>query len=126
DNHAHFDSDGLRRYAHCVVGGSSLIREAGRGDKSAATALMIGFWPFVRDFERAIDQHSLPRRPLAGKFGTERLREIFIGLASAMREMKREEGSHAAHWRKDAACLGLDELGDHCVPGVSALLESAY
>jgi hypothetical protein len=126
DNHAHFDIEGLRRYAHRVVSDSSLIREAGRGDESAAAALMIGFWPFVRDFERAIDQQSLPRRPLAEKFGAERLRQIFIGLASAVREMKREEGSHAMHWRKDATCLGLGDLGDHRVSGIRALLESAY
>jgi hypothetical protein len=125
DNDAHFAIDGLRHYAHRVVSDSSLIREAGRGDESAATALKIGFWPFVRNFERAIDQQSLPRRPLAEKFGAERLREIFIGLACAVREMKREEGSHAVHWRKDATCLGLGDLGDHRVLGVSALLETA-
>jgi hypothetical protein len=126
DNQVHFDIDGLRHYAHRVVSDSSLIREAGRGDEGAAVALKIGFWPFVRDFERAIDQQSLPRRPLAEKFGAGRLREIFIGLAGAVREMRREEGSHAVHWRKDATCLGLRDLGDHCVPAVSALLESAY
>lgn len=126
DNHAHFDVAGLRDYARCVVSGSSLIGAAGRGDVSAAEAIKVGFWPFVRDFERAIDQQSLPRRPLAEKFGAARLREVFIGLASAVREMKREEGSHAAHWRKDAACLGLGDLGDCCVPGVAALLDSAF
>ncbi len=126
DNHAHFDIEGLRHYAHRVVSDSSLIREAGLGNESAAAALKIGFWPFVRDFERAIDQQSLPRRPLAEKFGAEHLRDVFIGLASAVREMKREEGSHALHWRKDATCLGLGDLGDHRVPAVSALLESAY
>jgi len=126
DNHAHFDLQGLRHYAHRVVSQSSLIRGAGCGDGSAAAALMIGFWPFVRDFERAIDEQRLPRCPLAERFGAARLREIFIGLASAVREMKREEGSHAVHWRKDATCLGLGELGDHRVPAVSALLESAY
>jgi hypothetical protein len=39
DNHAHFDVDGLRQYAHRVVSEPSLIREAGRGDRAAAIAL---------------------------------------------------------------------------------------
>lgn len=129
DNLRHFDVDGLRRYAYRVISDSSLIRDAGQGDKRAATALKIGFWPFVRDFERAIDQQSLPRRPLAERFGAERLRQVFVGLARAVREMKHEEGSHAAHWRKDATCLGLDDLGgvdNHPVPGVGALIASAF
>ena len=126
DNARYFDLDGLRRHARDVVGSSTLIAAACQGDKSAAIALKVGFWPFVRDFERAIDQQSLPRRPLQQKFGHARMREAFVELARAVREMKQEEGSHAAHWRKDAECLGLRTLGDECVAGVQALIDSAF
>lgn len=126
DNEIYFDLDGLRDYARNVVRRSRLIDEARSGDKTAAIALKIGFWPFVREFEGAIDQQKLPRRPLQEKFGTARMRETFVEIARALKEMKREEGSHAAHWLKDAECLGLGALGDDRVPGVHALISSAY
>jgi hypothetical protein len=40
--------------------------------------------------------------------------------------MKTEEGSHAAHWRKDAECLGVRDLGDDCLSEVQALIDCAY
>jgi hypothetical protein len=54
------------------------------------------------------------------------MRRVFVRMARSVREMKSEEGSHAAHWRKDAECLGIRELGNDCVPAVQALIDSAY
>jgi hypothetical protein len=102
------------------------LRKARAGNKAAAIALKIGFWPFVQEFELAIDQQALPREPLTRKFGDRVMRRIFVGMARAVREMKSEEGSHAAHWRKDAECLGVRELGNDRVPGVQALIDRAY
>jgi hypothetical protein len=126
DNDAHFDCAHLRRRAAAMVSGLPLIYDAGRGDMAAAIALKTGFWPFVREFELAIDQQTLPRQPLARKFGEAQVRRTFTGIARAVREMKEEEGSHAAHWQKDAACLGIPTLSDHRVPGVQALIDAAY
>ena len=126
DNKTYFDLPYLRRSAAELVRGLSLIRRTRAGDKAAAIGLKIGFWPFVKEFELAIDQQALPREPLARKFGDSVMRRAFVWMARAMREMKSEEGSHAAHWRKDAECLGVGELGDHRVPAVQALIDRAY
>jgi hypothetical protein len=126
DNDTYFDFNYLRRSATDLVRGLRLLRKAKSGDKAAAIALKIGFWPFVREFEFAIDQQAMPREPLAAKFGDSGMRRIFVGMARAVREMKSEEGSHSAHWRKDAECLGVRDLGDECLPGVQALIDRAY
>ncbi len=126
DNEAYFDIADLRSRASRLVRGLSLIRHAAAGHKEAAIALKIGFWPFVREFELAIDQQLLPRAPLVRKFGDAGVRGTFTGIARAVRDMKDEEGSHAAHWRKDAECLGIDDLGDYRVSGVQALIDRAY
>lgn len=126
DNSAYFDLAHLRRSATELVRGLRLLRKARAGDKAAAVALKIGFWPFVQEFELAIDQQVLPREPLTRKFGDRVMRRVFVRMARSVREMKSEEGSHAAHWRKDAECLGIRELGGDCVPGVQALIDRAY
>lgn len=126
DNAVYFDLTSLRQAATGFVQGARLLRKARAGDKAAATALKIGFWPFVEGFELAIDQQVLPREPLARKFGEPVMRRVFVRMARSVREMKSEEGSHAAHWRKDAECLGIRELGNDCVPAVQALIDSAY
>ncbi len=126
DNGEFFDLRALRDYAAQVVGASSLIREARSGSRQAAIALKIGFWPFVREFELAIDRQVLPRHQLAHKFGDSQTRRVFVGIARAVREMKQEEGTHRAHWLKDAKCLGLDALEGECVAGVEALIARSY
>lgn len=126
DNADFFNLHSLRANAARVVAASSLIRRARDGDRQAVIALKIGFWPFVSEFELAIDQQSLPRQQLVDNFGAQRVRRVFTGLARAVRDMKQEEGSHAAHWRKDAQCLGIHHLNDHCVAGVQALVHRSY
>ena len=126
DNAAYFDLTSLRQSATDFVRGAQLLRKARAGDKTAAIALKIGFWPFVEGFEIAIDQQVLPREPLTQKFGAQVMRRVFVRMARAVREMKSEEGSHAAHWRKDAECLGVRELGGDCVPAVQALIDRAH
>jgi hypothetical protein len=86
----------------------------------------IGFWPFVREFELAIDKATLPRRPLRERFGSEDFRQKFVSLAEEVREMKREEGSHAAHWKKDADCFGVTDLEGPVVPAVQKLIDLSY
>jgi hypothetical protein len=116
----------LRTAARDEVESSSLIRRAHQGDMDAARALHVGFWPFVREFELAIDHQQLKRHPLQRKFGIQKTSEAFHALAEAVREMKKEEGSHAAHWRKDALCLGLKSLDGPDVSGVGELVATAY
>jgi hypothetical protein len=126
DNADFFDLHSLRAEAARIVAASPLIRRARHGDREAAVALQIGFWPFVSEFELAIDQQALPRQPLVEKFGAQSVRRVFTGIARAVRDMKQEEGSHAAHWRKDAQCLGVHDLDAHCVAGVQALVDRSY
>jgi hypothetical protein len=121
-----FDCPALRRRTAQVVARSPLVQLAGLGNRDAAVALKVGFWPFVREFELAIDRQSLPREPLVERFGALRMRRVFTGIARAVRDMKQEEGSHAAHWVKDAQCLGIADLTDRCAPGVQALIDRSY
>lgn len=125
DNCDFFDVAELRRRASETVRGLSLIRQAAEGDKAAAVALKVGFWPFVREFEFAIDRQSLPRHALVENFGEQRVRQVFFGIARAVREMKQEEGSHAAHWMRDAQYLGINDFGGPCTAGVQALIDRA-
>ncbi|HWY60495.1 MAG TPA: hypothetical protein VNW15_01205 [Rhizomicrobium sp.] len=119
------DTAYLRSLARQEVERSSLIRVAAEGSAAAARALHVGFWPFVSEFEIAIDRHSLPRTPLRKKYG-QRANKTFVWLASAIRQMKEEEGSHAAHWRKDAECLGVHDLSAPTLAGVRELIADAY
>lgn len=112
-----FDLTRLRARARTEVEGSDLIRRAGSGDRQAAIALHVGFWPFVREFELAIDRRTLPRQPLRSKFGrpsgataVASINTVLAGLANEVRNMKEEEGSHAAHWCRDAAECGVASL----------------
>ncbi len=111
-------SDGLRA--------CSLIQRAWLGEPRAIAAMHIGFWPFVREFELAIDKATLPRRPLRERFGAEDFRHKFVSLAEEVREMKREEGSHAAHWKKDADCFGVSDLEGPVVPAIQKLIDLSY
>jgi hypothetical protein len=126
DNAVFFDLTGLRRRAAETVCGLSLIRQAEEGDRAAAVALKVGFWPFVREFEFAIDRQSLPRQALVDRFGERRVRQVFAGIAGAVRDMKQEEGSHAAHWMRDAQCLSVNDFGGPCTAGIQALIDRAY
>jgi hypothetical protein len=152
DNGSFFDMAGLRALARAEVESSSLIGRCAGSDRAAAVALSIGFWPFVYDFEKAIDSKAnssgLPREPLYAKFkrGTTRrvladtaraVRElqeseiagVFGDAEEAVREMQHEEKTHSAYWAKDAENLAISrsELdGAEVVPGVKALIESAY
>ena len=126
DNLYKFDFQGIRHKTAQVVSTSPLIRRAQIGEYNAAVALKIGLQPFVSEFEHAIDQQSLPRQPLVNKFGEQRVRRVFLGIARAVRDMKQEEGSHAAHGRKDAQCLGITDLDGPCVPSLHALIERSY
>jgi hypothetical protein len=121
-----FDVPMLRWQAWKTVRESSLVAEAAQGERAAAIALTVGFWPFVREFEFAIDQQSLPRQALVDKFGEACVRRVFGGVARAVRDMKQEEGSHAAHWMRDAQCLGINDFGGPCVAGVQRLIVQAY
>jgi hypothetical protein len=133
DSLSFFDVEGLRAAARDFIHRTPLVISAGAGHREAAVALHIGFWPFVRDFELAIDQHGLPRAPLMKKFAGGRagqpegasVRATIIALANAVREMKEEEGSHAAHWIKDAQHLGLSDLDSNTLPAVQALIHAA-
>jgi hypothetical protein len=126
DNCNFFDIPALRYRAGQIVRGSPLVCRAEQGDKAAAVALMIGFWPFVSEFELAIDAQTLPRLPLAENFGEPRVRRVFGGIARAVRDMKQEEGSHAAHWMRDAQCLGINDFAGPSVDAIQALINRSY
>ncbi|MBI4118422.1 MAG: hypothetical protein HY455_02740 [Parcubacteria group bacterium] len=123
----------LRGFARGLVEGSTLIANCGRGSPTAMRALLVGFWPFVYEFEKAIDAQSkrLPlRRLLKGRFSTEIAQQYFVSAAHVLRQMHEEEGEHARTWHDDASKMGLNltTLGVarervHCI---QALIDKAY
>lgn len=117
--------DRLRALARDVVRSSSLICRVAAGDRCAALALHLGFWPFVREFEIAIDRHQLPRKPLRERY-PDRFKSVFPKMAAAVREMRREEGSHAEHWHDGAQDLGIADLAAPVPPLVNALIAKSY
>jgi hypothetical protein len=125
DGATYFDHSRVRRFARERMTSLQLIQDAKAGIIDAARALKTGFWPFVREFETVIDRREVPREPLVRKFGRENVRAIFGTIVRALREMKVDEGSHAAHWQADAQCLGIC-LDDRISPRVQALIDRAY
>lgn len=129
DNAAYFAMANLRATVRDRLRSASLIRRAGNGEINAIKALHIGFWPFVREFEIAIDKQRLPRDPLKQRFthtSRDDINQTFTELARAVAVMKQEEGSHAAHWQKDAQHIGLSNLEGPVLPCVQALIDSSY
>ena len=130
DNQSYFDMGRLENAAYDMLMNCSLVCRARDGDRAAAIALSRGFWPFTRDFEKAIDRRAnsanLPRQPLYDKFGRAKTRESLVGSAKSIKnlldseivgvfeearsnliEMQKDEFRHAKHWEADARNLGL-------------------
>ena len=150
DNHSYFAIENLAAAAHAAMSRCSLIQRCRMGDRSAAVAHMIGFWPFTRDFEKAIDRRAnsanLPREPLYAKFGRSKTREALLDSAKSVRslldseiagvfeearaslvEMQKDEFRHSKHWQADAKNLGIsyDMLqGAPTLAGVEALIDA--
>lgn len=122
------DQAALRAHARVQVYKSPLLTAAASGDREAARALLIGFWPFVFEFERAIDQMALalPMKPLMARYGRAEIRSYIRSANRAVRDMKEEEGSHAELWRRDSSRLAISDLGWTVTPGVHALIQGAY
>ena len=130
DNQAYFDMARLENAAYNMLTNCSLICRSRDGDRAAAIALSRGFWPFTRDFEKAIDKRAnsanLPRQPLYTKFGRNKARESLVGSAKTIKnlldseivgvfeearsnlvEMQKDEFRHSKHWEADARNLGV-------------------
>lgn len=122
------DQAALRAHARVQVYKSPLLTAAASGDREAARALLRGFWPFVSEFERAIDQKALalPVKPLMARYGRAEIRSYIRSANRAVRDMKEEEGSHAELWRSDSTRLAISDLGRTVAPGVHALIQGAY
>lgn len=150
DNHSYFDMARLEEAARNTVTSSSLICRCRDGDRSAAIALSKGFWPFTRDFEKAIDQKAnsanLPREPLYEKFGRGKARQTLADSAKSVRalldseiagvfedaraglvDMQKDEYRHSKHWEADARNLGLsfeDLQSEPVLPLVRRLIDA--
>ena len=130
DNASYFDMERLEGAARSMLENCSLICRARDGDLSAAMALSKGFWPFTRDFEKAIDRRAnsahLPREPLYAKFGRGQTRAALVGSAKSIKnlldseiagvlegaranlvEMQKDEFRHSMHWLADARNIGI-------------------
>lgn len=130
DNQAYFDMARLENAAYDMLTNCSLVMRSRDGDRAAAIALSRGFWPFTRDFEKAIDRRAnstnLPRQPLYLKFGRSKTRESLVGSAQSIKnlldseivgvfeeartnlvEMQKDEFRHSKHWEADARNLGV-------------------
>lgn len=144
DNHEFFDMERLESAAFSMISNLPLIRRCLDGDGAAAIALSRGFWPFTRDFEKAIDRRanstSLPRDMLYAKFGRNKARSSLAGSAKSIKtlrdqeiagvfeearanlvEMQKDEFRHSKHWEADARNLGVDYETLQSVPALPAV-----
>lgn len=121
------DRQELRAKARAEVVGAPLLRACAAGHRNAVRAMLQGAWPFVQAFEQVIDLQvkRLPIRPLIARFGHAQIKHFFAQARAAVREMKEEEGSHAALWRAGADALGVDLTGVEPVRGIRTLMEGA-
>jgi hypothetical protein len=121
------DRRALRAFMREQVCNAKLIPACAAGQRSAVHALLSGFWPFVDDFEKAIDRQvaGLPIKPLVKRFGRERTHSFFNTARNAVREMREEEGSHALLWQEGAQALVVNFKAYDRVPGVEQLIASS-
>lgn len=150
DNRDYFDMGRLERAARAMLDNCGIVSRARDGDRSAAIALSKGFWPFTRDFEKAIDRRAnsanLPREPLYAKFGRAKTRGTLVESARSIKnlldseivgvfedarsnliEMQKDEFRHAKHWEADARNLGLSYevlQSEPAIPSVQRLIDS--
>ena len=119
----------MRVFTREKIYSSSLARGAEQGDRETIRAMMIGWWPFIQAFERAIDVRvgHLPIKPLVARFGQSKIKAFFSEAREAVREMKEEEGSHAVLWAEGAKEFGLDLYADNypTLPSVQTLIANA-
>ncbi|MBI4120655.1 MAG: hypothetical protein HY457_00145 [Parcubacteria group bacterium] len=123
----------LRQCAVKEVEKSTLMRACRDGDLQSVRALLIGFWPFVYEFEKAIDIQArrLPlRRILTEHLGLTTAQQYFVSRAKILRQMHEEEGEHAQIWRGDALKIGADleslPKAHEKLPLMEALIATAY
>lgn len=125
-----FDQAVLRAAAANTVSNMDIIQGCGLGEESSYRALLCGFWPYVDEFERAIDRRMLrmlPRRQLTRLYGEYHTRVFLHGAIQALAEMREEEGSHAQLWRGDATARGFPLEGPAPVCyGVRQLTQCTY
>ena len=150
DNHVFFDMERLESAAFSMISNLSLVRRCQNGDRAAAIAMSRGFWPFTRDFEKAIDRRanstSLPRDILYAKFGRNKARSTLAGSAKTVRtlqdqeivgvyeearthlvEMQKDEFRHSKHWEADARNLGISYetlQSEPALPAVQRLIDA--
>jgi hypothetical protein len=116
----------LRAHARMQVDTSPLITACRDGDIVAIKALMIGFWPFVDGFEKAIDRHPYPIRPLVGLFGKDRVRSYFAEVGIGLKSMVEEEQEHAGWWYRDTKeGLGISLKNEESLSFIAELLAGA-
>lgn len=118
----------LRTLARRVVLNSTLIKACQRGDRKAIQALLVGFWYFVRMFEVIIDQRGkelLAKRSVLRRVFPDTA-AILVSIAAVIKQMKREEGSHALIWQQDAVRGNFGPLErDFVADGVRELVDQA-
>ncbi len=122
------DRVALRAETRRMVEASPLIKACAAGHLESIQAMLLGTWPYVEGFEKAIDRQvaRLPVKRLISRFGQPRIREFFREANMVVREMKEEEGSHAELWRQSAEQVDLVLDSREPVEGVKQLLRSAW
>jgi len=121
DNDALFRVSELRAFIRRKIERNTLVQMARNGRRDAAKAMLGGFWPFVREFESIIDRFPFPGQILSSRFGRATAQHKLNLLKARVAEIRKEEGSHAAHWRRDAEALGVTDFDQPAIPEVERL-----
>lgn len=121
DNDSLFRVSELRALVRRKIDRNSLVQMARNGRKDAVKAMLSGFWPFVREFESIIDRFPFPAQILSSRFGRVTAQHKLNLLKGRVAEIRKEEGSHAAHWKRDAEGVGVTEFDQPAITEVERL-----
>lgn len=129
DTATFLDAPRLMQAARNEVVSSELIGGCSIGSRDYIAAFFRGFWPFVSQLEKIVDERPLPREPLNAVAGskneaTRRLIEISRGHEQLVKQeaatigwLSTRKATHAEYWKEDAKRLGV-KLGVETPSGI--------
>lgn len=100
---------GIKETAAQKITNLNLVQDCARGDDEALYKLILGFWPFVRDFPDHISgaTKSMARGKYLSNVQKLHLRGLLAEVSGLLPDIRRDEERHRDLWIKTASVLSI-------------------